>query len=275
MTSLFINPKNLKERLAQPCDGLSDAQIFSNLTAAEMAPFRYATQTRNYKKGKIIYLEGEGAEYFYIIRSGWLKLFHTLPEGDEVIVDMLTARDMLGESAIFDQGLHTSSAQVVEDCQMLVIPSKVLKEQAQSNSKLSLNLLSSLSQHYRRQHGALAFNSILHAPQRIACFLLRLCPKNKEKDIVFHLPYDKTLIASILGIQGATFSRALNILREKAFVRIRNTRVEIDSVEPLMKFVFGTLAAKYTINEMPIPSLAFEQNPAFLQNATGAYSLPG
>jgi CRP-like cAMP-binding protein len=89
-----------------------------------------------------------------------------------------------------------------------------------------------------------------NAPQRIGCFLLRLCPPDKINDIVFHLPYDKTLIAQTLGMKGATFSRALNILRLKTDIRIRGTKVEIDSVERLVKFVYGQLSAKYVPEAM-------------------------
>ena len=65
-----------------------------------------------------------------------------------------------------------------------------------------------------------------NAPQRIGCFFLSLCPEDKKKNIVFHLPYNKALIAEILGMKSATFSRALNILRQKTGIRIRDTRVE-------------------------------------------------
>ena len=107
-----------------------------------------------------------------------------------------------------------------------------------------------MSQHHRRHYGALALNAMQSAPQRIGCFLLSLCPVDKERNIVFHLPYDKTLIADVLGMKGATFSRALNILRQKTGIRIRDTRVEIDSADELSKFVYGSQAAKYASGKM-------------------------
>jgi hypothetical protein len=59
------------------------------------------------------------------------------------------------------------------------------------------------------------------------------------------LPYDKSLIAYTLGMKGATFSRALNILRQKTNMRITGSRVEIDSVEDLARFVYGAFATQY------------------------------
>jgi CRP-like cAMP-binding protein len=219
---------------------LRDASLFSKLSAEEIACFERAAQARSYPKGKILYLQEEPAEFFYVICGGWIKLFHTMPEGEEVVVDMLTTGNMVGESAIFEHGRHTSSAQVIEDVHLLSIPSKLLMEQIRFSPNLALSMLSSMSRHHRRHYSAIALNAMQSAPQRIGCFLLSLCPVDKKKDVVFHLPYDKTLIAETLGMKGATFSRALNILRKKTGIRLTGTSVEIDAVEKLEKFLFGS-----------------------------------
>jgi len=173
-----------------------------------------------------------------------------MPDGEDVIVDMLTAGHMVGESAIFEQNRHTSSAQIIEDAHLISIPSNVLKEQIRLSPTLALSMLSSMFRHHRRHYGEIALNAMQSAPQRIGCFLLRLCPANKKKGIAFDLPYDKTLIAETLGMKGATFSRSLNILRQKAGVHVSGTRIEIDSAEQLTKFVYGPLAAKYKPEKM-------------------------
>ncbi|MDR3425398.1 MAG: Crp/Fnr family transcriptional regulator [Alphaproteobacteria bacterium] len=219
-------------------DALRDALLFSSLSDEELACFHNAAQFRSYKKGKILYLQDEPADFFYVIRNGWVKLFHTMPEGEEIIIDMLSYGSTVGESAVFEHGAHTSSAQVVEDVQLFSIPSALLKEQIKINPALALGMLSSLSQHYRKHYSEMALNAMQTAPQRIGCFLLRLCPESEGSAIVF-LPYDKNLIAYVLGMRGATFSRALNMLRQKAGIRIDGTRVEIDSVEQLTKFTYG------------------------------------
>jgi CRP-like cAMP-binding protein len=229
---------------------LKGVSLFSNLSEADFAVFSNAAQARSYKKGKILYLEGSNADYFYVICGGWIKLFHTLPEGEEVIVDMLTIGHMVGESAIFEHGRHTSSAQIIEDVQLLSIPSAVLDKQINHSRALSVSMLSSMFRHHRRHYGELALNSMQNSPQRIGAFLLRLCPPGKKMDIVLHLPYDKTLIAGTLGMQGSTFSRGLNMLRQKTDMRIIGSRVEIDSLDRLVNFVYGPLASKYAPEAM-------------------------
>jgi CRP/FNR family transcriptional regulator, dissimilatory nitrate respiration regulator len=226
-------------------DCLKGASLFSNLSEKEMVSFCDVANAKVHKKGKVLYLEGESASFFYVICSGWIKLFHTLPEGDEIIVDMLTAGQMVGENAIFEHGNYTSSAEIIEDVHLISIPTTVLNEQIRLSPALAIGMLSSMFQHHRRHYGESALNAMQNAPQRIGSFLLRLCPRGKTTGIVFYLPYDKTLIADTLGMKRSTFSRALNILRQKTAIRITGARVEIDLVDPLVKFVYGSLSTSY------------------------------
>jgi len=230
---------------------LKSVPLFANLPDAVIACFENVIQVHHYKKGKVIYLQGEAPRFFYIIGGGWVKLFRTMPEGDEVIVDVLTTGHMLGESAIFERDRHMCSAQVVEDVQLRSMPCSLLKEQMRAHPMLAFNMLSSMSRHHRHHVSALAFNNMLSAPQRIGCFLLRLCPAGSTtKNISFHLPYDKTLIADTLGMKGATFSRALHILRQKTKIRIEGSSVTIESVAKLAKFVYGPLGTEYISADM-------------------------
>lgn len=233
--------KSAAGRLEPLLDCIKSNPLFSNLADEDISCFQNVAQVRLYKKEKILYVEEEPAKYFYIIISGWIKLFHMTREGEEVIVDMLTGSHIFGESALFAQDQHMCSAQVIEDAQLLSIPSKLLRDQIRSNPALAHNMMYSLSRHHRGHYSDLAFNAMLTAPQRIGYFLLRLCPKSKKENVVFHLPYDKALIAKTLGMKGATFSRALNILRQKTGIHINDARVEISSVAQLAKFVYGTV----------------------------------
>lgn len=218
---------------------LKGLTLFAKLREEEVTRFADAVQIKTCKKGEYLYLAGEQADFFYVIYSGWLKLFQ-ITEDKEVNLAMLTRNSIAGENAIFEQGRFTSSAQVVEDAQILRIPFFLLKEQLQVNNQLALNMLISMAQYKYRHELPLEQYRLYSAPQRIGCFLLKLCPKLERRDgVIINLPYDKALIAATLGMKGATFLRALNILREETGIHISGTSVTIDSMERLLKFVGG------------------------------------
>lgn len=235
----------LKERKADPVQSKSlaffkELTLFSNLRNDDVERFVDAAQIASYEKGRHLYLEGEQAKSFYIVCSGWVKLFNTTEEGEEVILAMITKDSVTGEHALFEKNHYTSSAQVAENAQILTLPISLLKEQISVNNQLAVNMLASMVQYQRRHELQLEQYLLYSAPQRIGCFLLGLLPVSEHKDgATLDLPYDKTLIASVLGMKGPTFSRALNILRDETNIHITGTHVKIDSMKRLLEFVNG------------------------------------
>lgn len=221
-------------------DFFKNLTLFENLPEKEIARFVDAAQIKSYKKGQVLYVEGEKARYFYIICNGWVKLLHATEDGEETIIAMLTKNNIAGESAFFEEGNFASTAEIAEDAQILSIPIALLKEQMGVSNRLALNMLASMIQYQRRHEMQLEQFLLYSAPQRVGCFLLGLCPTREQKDgVVITLPYDKTLIANLLGMKGPTFSRALNMLRDHTGTNITGTRVTVGSMKKLLKFVNG------------------------------------
>lgn len=229
---------------------LKNISLFSKLSDETIEEFLKSSQTIEYKKGHMLYLEEEKAEYFYIIKYGWVKLFHTTLDGLEAVVDILTTGHIFGKDAIFEDDTYQCTAQIVEDAKLLVIPISLLKEQIQKNGQMAISMLSAMSRKTKKREMDAEHLSIQNAPQRIGCFLLRLCPLGKEHDVTLHLPYDKVLIASRLGMKPETFSRALNTLKESTNIKINGARVDIDNINKLTGYCCGACSSHYPCEDV-------------------------
>lgn len=223
--------------------------LFSKLPDDAIAIFSNHAIDKSYQKGTSIYIEGDKAEFFYFIKSGWVKLYHQTMDGEEAVVDILTTGHIFGETAIFDNDIYKISADAVENAEIILIPSHILKEQLGNNPAAAFGMLSAMSAHRKTQEKEIEHLTIQSAPQRIGCFLLRLCPSNKQKNIIINLPYDKTLIASRLGMKPETFSRAINKLREVTKIRMNGARVEIDNIEQLSDFSCNACSSSYPCDD--------------------------
>lgn len=225
---------------------LRSLYLFTDISDEVVARFYRAAEIVCYKKGSTLYIEGEPANYFYIIVSGWLRKFRTTDDGEEVNLNMLTEHGIVGYNALFEQGKYTVSAQVVEDTRALKIPLSTMREQLSLSSRLAFNLMSIMVQRQRHHEAQVEQYLLFKAPKRIACFVVGLCKKQELQDgLVLDLPYKKSLIASTLGMTEATFSRALNFLRKNAGLSITGTQVKINSVADLLRFVESAIYDKY------------------------------
>jgi CRP-like cAMP-binding protein len=229
---------------------LEDIALFANLPQEVLDSFRQQGMIRRVPKGTVMYIQGDAADCFYVIQHGWVKLFRETLEGSEAIIDVMTTGHIFGENTVFEDGCYSYSVEVVEDALLLAMPVALLKEMIETDRQLALNMLSSMSRYRLQQHREIEHFNVQNAPQRIGCFLLRLCKSDADGSVTLHLPYDKTLIAGRLGMKPETFSRALAKLRDATGIRIMGPTVHIDNLATLVTYTCSHCSSSFPCDDL-------------------------
>lgn len=231
-------------------DLLREHSLFAGMSDDMFGDFRHAAQELQRDKGNVLFLQDDPAEWFYFVVSGWVKIFRETIEGDEAVLDVLTSGHIFGEAAIMDGGIHTVGAAVVEKATLLRLPASLLKGAITKSHDVALGMLSSISRQRRQQTQEIENLNMQNAPQRIGCFLLRLCRATETDAVAFNLPYDKSLIAARLGMQCETFSRALNKLRKETSISVKGAAVDIPDVDELSSFACSRCSNEYPCSDL-------------------------
>ena len=221
---------------------LKNLTFFSGLPSADMNAFIDAANVRNHAKGAGLFHQGDIADSFFVIISGWIKLYRNTAEGDEALVSLFTRGDVFGEAALFNNSTYPVSAQAIEEACILVIPEAVLKHHAKKNPDITTRMLTSLSQEMQRLRRQNEQMAIMSAPQRVACLLLQLSSHMIGSGGTMTFPYDKFLAAARLGMKPETFSRALAQLKPYG-VTTKGTEIKIEVFAKLVKFSCGHCTA--------------------------------
>lgn len=219
--------------------------LFRRCKPEQMARLAQHAHIEHHPKGKILFISGDQTDSYFIILNGWVKLFRETLDGTQAIVDILTSRHMFGETALFEDKISPFSAEIVEQSTLLRLPLQVLENEIAADPALALSLLKVMAGYRRQQDQELEHTKIQSAPQRIGCFLLRLVDQRITGPFVIHLPYDKTLIASRLGMQPETFSRALTRLKDQTDIRIKGATIEGDSLDQLASFACSACSSSF------------------------------
>lgn len=212
---------------------LRNKELFQQIPEKDLDIWTEQSTFQTVDKEKVLFVQGEKAVRFFVITYGWIKLFRETLDGTQAIVDILSSGHMFGESSLFHEDMYPYSAEAAENVEILSLPLTLLKTQLETNPKFSLALLSEMAHMRRQQDRELEHRAIQNAPQRIACFLLRLVNQSHTGSATIHLPYDKTLIAARLGMQPETFSRALAKLKETMGIEIRGSSVVLKDIHAL------------------------------------------
>ncbi len=229
---------------------VSKHSLFSAMPESLIEGFLHAAQPISVANGTTLFMQNDESEWFYFITNGWVKLFRETLDGDEAVIDMVTNGHIFGESAIIDDGIHSFGATTVEDCQLIRMPSKMLRLAVAENHSVALAMLGSMSRHRKQQTREIESLNLQNASQRIGCFLLRLCGVNDIEPISLQLPYDKSLIAARLGMKSETFSRALNKLRNDTSITVKGSNVEIPEIDALSHYACTACSSEFPCDDL-------------------------
>lgn len=197
----------------------------------------------SHNKGTMIFMQGEQASRFYIIMEGWVKLFKGNIDGQESVLQVMTAGETLLETVIFNNSPFPVSAQAVDKVTLLSIPASIVREKLQNNKELAINMLSTVAGRSQALISQFEQITLKTVTQRVGWFLLKLFLENGERTKNLKLPYDKALIASHLGMKPETFSRTLQQLKEQG-IDIERNAVSLPDVFALCDYCDMALAEK-------------------------------
>lgn len=224
--------------------------LFKGLSKGALAELFRNASVKNYKKGQLLFLEGEQPNRLYIILDGWVKLFKGNSSGEETTVQMLTSGDMIAESAVFLNAPFPISAQIAKSANVLILPASIIRESIKTNNDLAVNVLTGMSVHSQLLIQGLESIRLKSATERVGWFLLKLLLEQGRVPDMVELPYDKSLIASYLDMKPETFSRTLKKFKQKGF-EIRKDSVILPKVKALCGFCDSDVAAICKIQGTP------------------------
>lgn len=94
---------------------MKDLSLFKGLSSLEKLAIPTLAVKKEYKKGSILFQEGEDQSALYLITSGKVKVSKIFKDGTLVTLRLAGPGEILGESALFSEKKHPTTATVVED----------------------------------------------------------------------------------------------------------------------------------------------------------------
>lgn len=210
---------------------LRKTALFGRLPEALVREVLHDASERHVHRGEVLFVQGDPVVAAYIVLEGWVKIYRLSEQGHEAVVAVFARGESFAEAATFMAGAYPVSAEAVSDGRVLVIPARSLIDKISSKPDISLAMLASCSLHLHDLVGQIEQLKARTAIQRVAGFLLGLCPVG-EGACTIGLPYDKTLIAGRLGMTPESLSRAFSRLRPHG-VRIEHSSAAIADVARL------------------------------------------
>lgn len=171
--------------------------------------------TRQFKKGSLLWREGETSGLLVAIKSGRVKVYRLLPTGRAVTLFLFGPGDLFGFLPFLDGAPYPAHAQAIEDVEADVMPRAALLQALRADPKLAVALIGLLGRRLRDAMDLIQGLSTPGAPSRVAAALLALIPdETVNGPVVLRLPVTAQEFAGAIGVAPETFSRALKRLED-------------------------------------------------------------
>lgn len=186
-------------------------------------------------EGEFLFQQGQPLEQLFICIEGFIKLFRLTPNGDEKIVEIISAGNSFAEAVLFLGGQqYPVHAVALKPAQVLGINAKQYQQILRSSVDVCFHLMGLMS---KRMHWLLTEVDRLtlhNATFRLLSWLLE-APTHASNTILLDVP--KHVLASRLSIKPETLSRILKRLSEQQLIRVDEQMIELLDRVALQKMV--------------------------------------
>jgi CRP/FNR family transcriptional regulator len=212
--------------------------LFNGLPLKQHENLAAIAVQKTFKRGQIIFSEGDEGIGFYIILSGRVKIFKLSAEGKEQILHIMESEEPFGEAAVFAGEHYPASAQALVETKVLLFPRQTFVDLISKNPSLALNMLAFLSSRLRTLASLVEDLSLKEVPGRLAAYLLYLSDRNKGATIL-ELDISKNQLASLLGTIPETLSRIFNRMGKDKLIKTTPRHIHILDHEGLTQLACG------------------------------------
>ncbi|WP_404385471.1 Crp/Fnr family transcriptional regulator [Caenispirillum salinarum] len=196
---------------------LREAPLFARLDESELAAVAATGSMRRYDHVALLFSAGDPADAFYAVAEGHVHLFALNEDGDQSLVTIVGPGETFAEAALFGAGRFPVNAEVQAGAVLARIDGSAFLKVLRGNQALGFRMLDSLlARQVFLMHEIRRLKA--HSPaERLASYLLSLIESHTWPG---HgkLPVRKQLIASRIGIEPESLSRALRRLDEAGVV---------------------------------------------------------
>lgn len=213
--------------------------FFSLLTEQELELINKIAADQKFKKGEYIFFEGEVGNKFYIIKNGQLKLTKMIENGDEQILNIFSANDIIAEIVAFDKGNYPASAITMTDTEVIVFNQSDLEDLILKHPTIGIKLLREMSHRLRRAQANVRDLALKDSSARVAGLLIFLAEKYGEESddiIILDISLTQQELASMIGSSRETVSRILGQFENESLIKTSRKKIEIHQLDKIKSY---------------------------------------
>lgn len=202
---------------------LDSSDYFAGLTVPAKLALQRFLKLKSIERGQRLYAQGEAARYLYILVSGQIKVYKSLPEGRQPIHRLFTIPGdlMACEDLFLDR--HNSTAEAIVATDVCVLDRNGLREMLAERQQIHDTLMRAMARNLNAYIGHISHLGRKSAVERVASYLVFLLETHVEtlrRNKLLAHSLTRVELAEMLGITPRTLIRSLKSLEAQRVVAL-------------------------------------------------------
>lgn len=221
--------------LCEKC-ALETGAIFQHLKHDEIERLNFEKDFRQYKRGEVLYTEGNRISGFFCIDSGIIKVFKTGSDGKEQIIRFAKPGEIIAYRSVLSNEVACTTAEVIEDCQVCFIPSEILISFVKANSTFAFELLKLACDELGEANSFITDIAQKTVRERLAEILLLLINEfGLDEQRFLKISLTREELANIVGTATESVIRLLSEFKTDKLVELNGRKIKILNIPGLKK----------------------------------------
>jgi len=219
-------------------DALRRSPLFRHLAADALVDLGARMAHRRYRKGEVIFHEGDPGDALHLVLSGRVKIGRVSAGGDETIVTSIGPGESFGELVLLDGAPRSATATALEPTETLVLTRAVFVSLVDDGHDFRWALLAGIANHQRRLTDQLAEAHFLDLAGRLAHQLIRLAHEaapDRQRDVRLGRLYTQGELAAMIGGTRPRVNRLIGEFVDTGLIRVEPDDLVVIDVEALLR----------------------------------------
>lgn len=230
--------QTLKNVACEKCESKGKG-IFCELEHVALTEVSDNKVMNTYKKGHIIFYQGNPPFGLYCINSGKIKITKMGNDGKESIVRIASGGDVLGHRSLFSNENYTATATAMEDTAICFLDKKFIFKALQDQPSIALNIIQKLSREMGSAESKSASMFQKNVRERLAELFLTLSKSygiEENNRIKLDIKLTREEIASMIGTASETVIRFITEFKDEGLIEQDGKTIYIIDHERLLEF---------------------------------------
>jgi CRP-like cAMP-binding protein len=182
-----------------------------------------------FKKGQVIFEEGETLNGVYCVKSGVCKLTKLSENGKDQVVKLVVKGGLLGKRSLVTEQKTNPSAVALNDMEMCFIPKSEIMDDLNKNPKFTMDVLKTMAEDLKESDQSLVSMAQKSVKRRMAEILMYIHDNfGTDDEGYLSIVISREDYASIVGTATESAIRILSQFKKEGIISTKGKQIKIE-----------------------------------------------